>query len=103
MTAQAGVILYVAPTLLGVFWTFLGSLTLYVAVLYVFAPFVLLAAALLPGSSEDEWGSMWPLVGYDNAIDALYVRGPWWERFAEQDEIEAEGRLKTAMREWFQP
>jgi hypothetical protein len=61
----------------------------------------LLIASLIPGVSGETWGSMWPLVGYDNAVDSLYVRGPWLQRFRELDEIEAQNRMMTAMNEWF--
>jgi hypothetical protein len=44
---------------------------------------------------------MWPLVGYDNAIDAIYVRGPWLQRFDELDEMDAQKRMTTAMIDWF--
>lgn len=44
---------------------------------------------------------MWPLAGYDNAIDAIYVRGPWWQRFYELDEQEAADRVTAAMGRWF--
>jgi 8-oxo-dGTP pyrophosphatase MutT (NUDIX family) len=69
--------------------------------LIVFSAFVLLIAALIPGSPRETWGSMWPLVGYDNAIDAIYVRGPWLQRFEELDELDAQKRMTTAMSDWF--
>ena len=69
--------------------------------LVLFGGVTLLLAALIPGPADESWGSMAPLVGYDNAIDSLYVRGPWWQRFAELDELEAEKRLTAAMSEWF--
>lgn len=44
---------------------------------------------------------MWPLVGYDNAIDAIYVRGPWLLRFEELEEQEKEQRVANGMRRLF--
>lgn len=69
--------------------------------LFALSGISLLVAALIPAPVGESWGSMWPLVGYDNAIDALYVRGPWLQRFEELDELEAERRTTTAMSEWF--
>ena len=62
---------------------------------------VLFVAGLLPRNPDEEWGCMWPLAGYDNAIDAIYVRGPWWQRFYELDEQEAADRVTAAMGRWF--
>ena len=64
-------------------------------------PLVLLIAALLPEPPDETWGRIWPLAGYDNAIDAIYVRGPWWQRFYELDEQEAQTRVTAAMGGWF--
>ena len=73
------------------------------SVLAILSGGLLLAiAALLPEPPKETWGSLWPLVGYDNAVDSLYVRGPWWLRFQELDEAEAEERISSAMGEWFQ-
>ena len=58
---------------------------------------VLAVAAILPQSDQDEWGSMWPLVGYDNAIDGIYTRGPWRTRFEELEEQEVQGRVTLGM------
>lgn len=69
--------------------------------LVIFSGVVLFVASLIPSTVGETWGSMWPLVGYDNAIDAIYVRGPWWQRFAELDEIDRERRINTAMESWF--
>lgn len=95
--AQVGVVLFVGSLLspaVPVVWD--TPLPLMVTLL---GGVVLLAAALIPGNAEETWGSMWPLVGYDNAIDGLYVRGSWRERFEEMDEVEAQKRRTTAMRE----
>ena len=45
---------------------------------------------------------MWPLVGYDNAIDALYVRGPWLVRFQELDEMDRERNVTHGMAQLFE-
>lgn len=63
---------------------------------------ILFVAALTPGPSDETWGSMWPLVGYDNAIDALYVRGPWRQRIYELDQQDQKDRITIAMGKWFQ-
>ncbi len=105
--AQAGVILFIASLLAPVFlvpFSVLGGTDLGVVAFFplvVFSGMLLFIAAVMPGTKDETWGSMWPLVGYDNAIDALYVRGPWWQRFEELDEMEAEKRTTTAMSEWF--
>ncbi len=100
--AQAGVILFIASILAPVFlvpFSVLGVVASFPLV--VFSGMLLFIAALMPGTKGETWGSMWPLVGYDNAIDSLYVRGPWWQRFEELDQMEAEKRTMTAMSEWF--
>lgn len=106
--AQAGVILFIAsllaPVFLVPFSVLGGGVGLEVVAFFplvVFSGMLLFIAALMPGTKGETWGSMWPLVGYDNAIDSLYVRGPWWQRFEELDEMEAERRTTTAMSEWF--
>jgi len=40
---------------------------------------------------------MWPLVGYDNAIDAIYTRGPWRVRFQELEESETQKNVTSGM------
>ncbi len=97
--AQAGVILFVsaqASPAVPFIWT-----SVYPLLFTLLSGLVLLIAALLPDRQDETWGSMWPLVGYDNAIVALYVRGPWLQRFGELEEAEAQTRTATAMREWF--
>ena len=69
--------------------------------LAVLSLWVLLIAAVIPDAPAETWGSMWPLVGYDNAIDSLYVRGPWLQRFQELDDMEAQNRMTAAMKNWF--
>ena len=59
--------------------------------------FLLLLAAVLPSGEGETFGSMWPLVGYDNAIDAPYVRGPWQVRFQEMDEMDRERNVTHGM------
>ncbi len=97
--AQVGVVLFVSSYLAPLLPFLWGSA--YPFLLTVLSGPVLLVAALIPSSKEETWGSMWPLVGYDNAIDAIYVRGPWWQRFEELNEVEAQERTTAAMREWF--
>ena len=58
---------------------------------------LLLLAAILPSGEGEIFGSMWPLVGYDSAIDALYVRGPWMVRFQEMDEMDRERNVTNGM------
>ena len=97
--AQAGVSLLVASyitTFIPVVWN-----TLIPFFFTASSGMVLFAAALLPEPPDETWGCIWPLAGYDNVIDALYVRGPWWQRFYELDEQEARNRVATAMGEWF--
>lgn len=106
--AQAGVLLQIAAALgpvLAVPFSVIGGppgigIAVFTPLLLLSGP-VLLLAALLPGTPEETWGSMWPLVGYDNAIDGLFVRGPWWQRFYELDEQEAQNRVAVAMGSWF--
>jgi hypothetical protein len=85
--AQVGVLLYVS-TQFGI---------PFLAPVLPFAVLVLLVAAILPASDQDSWGSMWPLVGYDNAIDAIYSRGPWLVRYQELDEAEVERGITEGM------
>jgi len=106
--AQAGVILFIASLLAPVFLAPIsalgGGMGLEVVAFFplvVFSGMLLFIATLIPGTKGETWGSMWPLVGYDNAIDSLYVRGPWWQRFEELDDMEAEKRTTTAMSGWF--
>jgi len=93
--AQAGVIIFILSLLDPIFLPFVqfiaGPLTLPIYIWLQLGIVLLLVAALLPASSEEEWGSIWPLAGYDNAIDAIYTRGPWWARF---DELTEEGRQR---------
>ena len=99
--AQVGVLLFIASMLEGVFSPFLVFLSGWLSVL-PFAVFesgilVLLIASVLPSRREERWGSMWPLVGYDNVIDAIYVRGPWWARFDELEEQERVNHVTEGM------
>jgi hypothetical protein len=100
--AQIGVVLYILGTVVSlVFYLVPDSLTLPVAIVNSSGVFVLLIAGLLPSRKEEEWGCIWPLSGYDNAIDAIYTRGPWLMRFQEADEIDMEGRISRAMTTMF--
>ncbi|MBI3858714.1 MAG: hypothetical protein HY296_00525 [Thaumarchaeota archaeon] len=104
--AQVGVALLVISNLTGAMYPLLYFALGPVAVLALsltgtVAMFALLFAALIPSRESDTWGSMWPLVGYDNAIDAIYTRGPWLTRFDELDEQEALARQQAAMTNMF--
>ena len=97
--AQVGVILLVASYLAAivpVIWN-----TAFPYFFTISSGLVLFVAALLPEPPDETWGCIWPLAGYDNVIDALYVRGPWQQRFYELDEQEARNRVTTAMGQWF--
>jgi hypothetical protein len=95
--AQAGVILFIFWTTSSVWGPFFGQLFLpsYLTTMAWMPLFVV--AALLPEGQREAWGSMWPLVGYDNAIDAIYTRGPWLARFEELDERARERQLTEGM------
>jgi len=99
--AQVGALLFIISMLEDVFYPFIvfvsGWLSILPIVLFSSGIFLLLIASVLPASDEDEWGSMWPLVGYDNAIDAIYTRGPWWVRFEELEEQERQRRVTEGM------
>jgi hypothetical protein len=100
--AQIGVVLYILGMTVPYFYYLVpGSLSLAVAIFFSSGVFVLLIAGLLPSRKEEEWGCIWPLSGYDNAIDAIYTRGPWLMRFEELDEIDKERGVSTAMTEMF--
>lgn len=59
---------------------------------------LLLVASVIPKKNEDDTlGSMWPLVGYDNAIDAIFIRGQWIVRMMEMDEKDANNNITSAM------
>jgi hypothetical protein len=99
--AQAGVVFLVASYAEGVVFPFLSGFPSEYGALAFSVPqlgiWLLLIASVLPGSEKDEWGSIWPLAGYDNAIDAIYTRGPWLVRFQESDEQEAQQRITSSM------
>lgn len=109
--AQVGVVIYILSLLsmflpipmilFGVGALVLGDVVALGIASVIFGGAVLVVAALIPATPGETWGSMWPLVGYDNAIDAIYVRGPWWQRFAELDELDRQRRINTAMDGWF--
>jgi hypothetical protein len=71
---QVGVVLYLASMIPPLSLAALPGLLL------------LIIAFLFPQKEGELFGSMWPLVGYDNAIDAIYTRGPWMVRIQELDE-----------------
>ncbi len=102
--AQVGVILFIASMLDGIFYPLVyssGWLSILPILFFSCGIFVLLLASILPASQEDKWGSMWPLVGYDNVIDAIYTRGPWWVRFEELEEQEREQGVVDGMKGLF--
>jgi hypothetical protein len=103
--AQVGVILYIASTLASIIYPFIayssGWLSILPIAFFSSGIFVLVFASVLPSSEGEKWGSMWPLVGYDNAIDAIYTRGPWWMRFEELEEQERERRTVEGMQGLF--
>jgi hypothetical protein len=103
--AQVGVLLFIASMLESVFFPLIIYLPGWLSMLAILLPslgvFALVVASVLPADVKDEWGSMWPLVGYDNAIDAVYTRGPWWVRFAELEEQERTRRVVDGMNGMF--
>ncbi len=103
--AQVGVLLFIGSMLGSIFYPFIvytsGWLSMLPIALFSSGILVLLIASVLPASQKDEWGSMWPLVGYDNAIDAIYTRGPWWVRVAELEEQEREQGVVDGMNSMF--
>jgi hypothetical protein len=105
LVAQAGVLIFTTQMLLGIFgplvFPLLGGFFLPFFLYFQFGLFILAIAAVLPMNPLEEWGSMWPLVGYDNAIDAIYTRGPWWVRFEELDEQERQKGVIDGMNRMF--
>lgn len=99
--AQVGVVLYITSMLESIFSPFIvfpsGWLSILPIVFFESGVLLLLVAAVLPSREEDEWGSMWPLVGYDNAIDAIYSRGPWRVRFQELEESETQQNVTSGL------
>ena len=105
LIAQVGVILFIFQMLAVIYEPFLFSLGgQFLLFFYFFVQsgvVLLIVAALLPTSPKDEWGSIWPLAGYDNAIDAIYTRGPWWVRFDELREQERQRGVTEGMNTLF--
>ncbi len=103
--AQAGVVLFIlqmlGPTYAPYFGNLVGQLTLPVYIGIQMGIWLLAIAALIPQKKGEEWGSIWPLVGYDNAIDAICTRGPWWVRFDELAEQERERGITDGMNTLF--
>ncbi len=103
--AQLGVALLVLSLLQPVWEPYVfyssGYLVLAVYALVSSGIFILFIAALLPSKKEEEWRSMWPLSGYDNAIDAIYTRGPWLIRFQELEEQDRERGVSSGMTTMF--
>ena len=103
--AQVGVILYTISTISSIvvpYFTFISSE--YFGLVLVFEsvwPILFLVAAIMPTNKDEMWGSMWPLVGYDNVIDGIYTRGPWRIRFAEMDELDREKNVTVGMTSMF--
>jgi hypothetical protein len=105
LVAQVGVLLFIGSMLEGIFSPFIifvsGWFPLLLVLFFECGIFVLVIASLLPAREGDAWGCMWPLVGYDNAIDAVYTRGPWWVRFAELEEQARERGVIEGMHRLF--
>lgn len=104
--AQVGVVLFIVSLVQGIFLSplaFIGPDNPILPMLGIGSAgiFVLLIATLLPASDQDEWGSIWPLAGYDNAIDAIYIRGPWLIRLQELDEIDLQRNLTSGITTMF--
>ena len=101
VVAQAGVIIFTLQLLGPAYLPFLqiltGSFTLPLYLWLQLGIILLVVAALIPAGKDEVWGSIWPLAGYDNAIDAIYTRGPWWLRFEELDENEKRRYVAAAM------
>lgn len=57
----------------------------------------LFVAALLSSRGQDSWGSIWPLIGRDVAIDGIYTRGQWHVRYQETDEQDRARSVTTGM------
>ena len=98
---QFGVVLFITSLLSFILGPFLflvnGEFVVLPLILFQSGIWFLFLAAILPENKQDEWGSMWPLVGYDNAIDAIYVRGPWLVRFEELEEAEVQDNVGAGM------
>ena len=105
LVAQFGVVIFITQMLVATFgpllFSLIGELALPVYLYFQSGIFILLIAAVLPTNAQEERGCMWPLVGYDNAIDAIYTRGPWWVRFEELDVQEQQKRVAERMNELF--
>jgi hypothetical protein len=81
--AQMGVVLFLASMIIPP--TGLAGLLL------------LLLASVLPEKEGELFGSMWPLSGYDNAIDGIYTRGQWLVRIRELDDEDAEESRRVSL------
>lgn len=104
--AQFGVLLFTLSLLQAVWAPYIfllgpDYLVLPLSVLSSSGIFILFIVALIPPNSEEKWGSIWPLSGYDNAIDAIYTRGPWLVRFKELDEQDRERGVSSGMATMF--
>jgi hypothetical protein len=95
--AQVGVVSFILCLTAGAWGPFLGGFFLpaYFACM-AWMP-LLVIAALLPESERDSWGSIWPLSGYDNAIDAIYTRGPWRVRYDELADQETQRNVTDGL------
>jgi len=103
MLAQGGVVAFIFWMLAGIWGPLGGELFLPLFLpTWMWMPFFVVSA-LIPGSDRDDWGSIWPLSGYDNAIDAIYTRGPWLVRYEELEELEAERNVADGLNSLFGP
>jgi len=94
--AQAGVLLFLTSYVVPYLGFFGLPILLLPAAAFV-GLLLLLLGAITPSGQGETFGSMWPLVGYDNAIDALYVRGPWLMRFQEMEDLDKQRNVTIAM------
>lgn len=101
-TAQVGVICYAANFLSGLLVPFFQfgvpeDFNIGIYMLGFFALILFLVVGATPSNEAEEWGSIWPSVGYDNAIDAIYTRGPRRIRFEEMDELDVQKNIIDGM------
>ncbi len=105
VVAQTGVVLFILQMLGPIYAPYIqyvtGQWTLPVFIGIQMGICLLVIAAIIPQKEGEEWGSIWPLAGYDNAIDAIYTRGPWWVRLDELAEQERERGIAAGMNTLF--
>ncbi len=92
MASTVVALIYPFAAVVGFDWT-VGVLSLAFSVW----PTLLFIAAVIPIKEDERWGSMWPLVGYDDVIDGIYTRGQWRIRFDEMHEIDVQKSISSGM------